>query len=309
MRPAPSTFFALAATSLVMGLSGCEEPPDFRVINDLPVAIASVGVPDDDGTADVRLGRVVRGTVAWLDGTASFDPDGRPGSDIEYGWSFLELPDGSALLDEDIEDAVDPAGAATFEPDVLGSYRVQLVVTDRRDAVSEPAIVIVQATPPMDLAVELGWGTTGADLDLHLLAPEGSYFGERDCFSWNPNPSWGAPELEVDDPSLDADDDGEGPQPYGEEIRLDLPADGVYQVLVHYYSDHGAALGLEPYEAAAELSVRVGDEVIHAGLEAPTELREGDVWIAGTITWPDGSFAPSNTMSDHATLGGPDYND
>jgi len=282
-------------------LAACPEPPDFYELNDLPVAQAVVRAPGVEEPAG-RLGWVVGGDVAWLDGTLSHDPDGRPETEITFGWTFDAVPEGSLLTDADIVEA-DEWGYASFVPDELGEYRVQLIVTDRKDAVSRPDIAVVLATPPVELTAELSWETARVDLDLHLVHPDGAYFdAERDCFSWNPNPNWGDAASSVDDPRLDGDADGEGAGPYREQIELPLPSVGQYEVLVHYYLDHGAALGQDDLPAQPTVTLRAGDEVLYADLPAPQGLLQGDVWRVGLFDWPAGGFAVVNQVVAHADL-------
>ena len=79
-------------------------------INDAPVALA--GTPQT-----VTLGQVVA-----LDGSGSFDIEGDP---LTYAWSFAQAPVGStAALDDPT--AVTPS----FQPDLAGTYVLQLVVND-----------------------------------------------------------------------------------------------------------------------------------------------------------------------------------
>ena len=54
------------------------------------------------------------GATIALDGTGSFDPDELP-QPLAYQWSFLYVPDGSAVTDGDITDA--DTASASFTPD------------------------------------------------------------------------------------------------------------------------------------------------------------------------------------------------
>ena len=287
MRTAP---LLLAFGSVT--LAACP-PPDIRLVNDAPVADLVVNAPEDD--TGQRLGWSQQGQITWLNGSLTQD-DNSVLDELDLAWSFDLLPDGSALADE----AITPAGTlgfATFVPDVEGTYRVALTATDRFNEVSVPAIAVVQVTPPMDLTASLEWDTNRVDLDLHLVAPDGSYFGDTDCFSWNPNPNWGDPTSADDDPLLDGDEDGEGSGPYFEQIGLRQPPVGQYRVLVHHYLDHGLALGQDARAATPSVSIAAGGEVLEE-LVAPEPLLEDDVWIVGIIEWP-GSFAAINQISDH----------
>ena len=46
---------------------------------------------------------------------------------------------------------------------------------------------MIEVIPYENLMIEVSWDIPGTDLDLHLVAPSGSYYGELDCFYGNPN--------------------------------------------------------------------------------------------------------------------------
>lgn len=99
------------------------------------------------GTAppNARLGQDQRGfggTPVMLDGSASDDPEGEP---LILLWSFTKIPHGSVLTDANLvfRDTATPS----FTPDVHGTYRIALQVSD--DALTDDAIVevVVGSTP------------------------------------------------------------------------------------------------------------------------------------------------------------------
>jgi len=321
-------------------LLGCNESTLRTLPNNPPLAVATIDNGEEDSTVR-RLGYTVLGEVARLDGSHSSDPD----NDLEpliYHWSFEIVPEGSAVTneslvfpDEDPETERLESALANFTPDLLGTYRLNLVVVDTKESESLAAVVVVQAVPPSNLEIELQWETARADLDLHLIAPNGNYFGsystsgggDGDCFSWSPNPDWGDPDNALDNPMLVADADGEGEGPFRETILLALPqptcdADGIaagdcttegdYQIWVHYYSDHALAL-LGPESAqpsSASVTISVLGQVIDAGtLTSPSPLEEGDIWQVGKLTWPERLFYSVNLESTHSDENGPSYND
>lgn len=82
---------------------------------------------------------VATGSLAQLDGTYSFDPEGAP---LLYSWSFLQLPAGStATLDAYY------SATPTFTADVDGSYIVQLTVSDGQSTSLSDNVTIIAAQP------------------------------------------------------------------------------------------------------------------------------------------------------------------
>jgi len=334
-----SLTLSLALSSFVI-LVGCNESSLRTLPNNPPLAVAAI----DNGVEDSsvrRLGYTVLGEVAGLDGSHSSDPDNDL-EELNYNWSFEVVPEGSAVTneslvfpDENPETEQLESALANFTPDLLGTYRLNLVVVDTKEAESLVAVVVVQAVPPSNLQIELDWDTARADLDLHLIAPDGNYFGsystgssvDGDCFSWSPNPDWGDPDNALDNPTLMADSDGEGEGPFRETILLPLPqdtcdADGVaagdcategdYRIWVHYYSDHALALlgpdSAQPSTATVTISV-LGQEIDAGPLTSPSPLEEGDIWQVGNLTWPERAYYPVNLETTHSAENGPAYND
>ena len=173
-------------------------------------------------------------SATWI-GSDSYDPAGE--SIADYSWELLSLPDGATTIM--------PAGSANrypFTPDLAGDYTAQLIVTNESGLESDPCEVTLSSTPAENLWVEMFWELPNDDMDLHLLAPGGSYNNMMtDCYYSNCTPStewlydmdWGISGYEGDDPSLDLDDiAGTGP----ENINiLDPQTDGAYTVIVHDY--------------------------------------------------------------------------
>ncbi len=312
-----TSLFALCISSLVA--TGCPGQESFRTLpNDAPIAVAAIY--DSDGLEETTaqfLGYSLVDELAVIDATLSRDPDGS----IEgFTWTIEAAPEGSLLTGEDLipgeddpETEMNEGALMSFSPDVLGTYRIGLVVTDDDDSSSSMAMVFVQAVPPSGLRVQVDWTEGGVDLDAHLTTPGGTYFdyeGGSDCFSWNPNPDWGDSNLALDNPLLEGDEDGEGSSPYRESIFLDSPQDTVagddYLIRVHYYSDHSALQGGSDTPSSPTLRVRVLDNVIDE-VSPAAPLLKGDVWVVGTLSWPDRVFSLINTVTTHESLGGPTY--
>lgn len=94
-------------------------------------------VPNQPPVANAGSSQTVsiRQTVS-LDGSASMDPDNN--TPLTYAWSFFERPAGSTATLSNADTSL-----ASFTPDAVGDFIVQLVVTDSRGAVSAPARVTI----------------------------------------------------------------------------------------------------------------------------------------------------------------------
>jgi hypothetical protein len=114
------------------------------------------GTGGDDGSGDDGGGGVVEeankspvsiagpdrgvsaGTKLLLDGSASIDPEGDP---MAFQWSFIRLPDASALTDADIEGAT--SATAYVTPDVIGLYELELVADDGTSTDRDSVLLVV----------------------------------------------------------------------------------------------------------------------------------------------------------------------
>ena len=103
-----------------------------------------------------------------LDGGGSFDPDGDA---MSYTWSFSRVPDGSGLVDLENPFSTNNTASSitTFEPDMMGTYIVSLVVTDTKGESSMTDSVIVSvsegALPTADAGDDQS-ATQGATVDI-----------------------------------------------------------------------------------------------------------------------------------------------
>lgn len=240
--------------------------------------------------------RVKRYEEIELDGSASYDPDDEE-SELLYSWSVDDAPmDALITLSDDF------SAYPVFSADTLGEYTIGLVVIDVDGFSStNPAATVVEIGGWEGLQISLTWDAANVDLDLHLVAETGAYFGEGDCYFGDPNPDWGTAGVAEDDPLLQNDnEDGTS----AEVILMDAPEDGIYTVYVHHFNERDA---INIY-ATPTLEV-FGEGALIASNQGPKLYGEGKVWVAGTLDWSTMTWTSSSTVTNHESLGGPDYNE
>jgi uncharacterized membrane protein len=110
--------------------------------DDVMITASYPNVPPNAGAGEDQ--RVSLGDEVVLDGTASNDPDEGP-EDLSFTWSFVSVPDGSALANAHIIDADTPA--PRFTPDVAGTYVLQLKVSDGEDSHVDNVMITVIGAP------------------------------------------------------------------------------------------------------------------------------------------------------------------
>jgi len=97
------------------------------------ILIADNDAPVANAGADTTL---ALNDTATLDGSASSDPDGDP---LSFLWSFLSVPNGSAITDVDISDPF--SDTPSFTPDIAGQYSIRLSVTDGFSSSNDVVVV------------------------------------------------------------------------------------------------------------------------------------------------------------------------
>ena len=99
------------------------------------IAVAVNVPPIADAGIDLS---VSPGETAYLDGSASSDPDDGPEA-LAVGWRFVSLPAGSELDQADIYDA--QTLYPYFQPDTAGDFVLELTVQDGQDIVTDQVTV------------------------------------------------------------------------------------------------------------------------------------------------------------------------
>ncbi|MCB9675938.1 MAG: hypothetical protein H6737_12520 [Alphaproteobacteria bacterium] len=221
-----------------------------------------------------------------LDGTASYDPAGL--TPLTYAWTMISKPSGSTASLNNTA-----ASQPSFFADLAGAYVFELTVMNSAGTWdTTPDQVTVEAIPIDGFYVEVSWDNDN-DLDLHVLNNSSAMWSDGDCNYCNMNPSWGAAGA-MDDPSLDADAIyGYGP----ETTTIDMPANGTYEVRVHYYGLNGSS-SCGTFSSCPVSTATV--KVYLGGVLTQTFTRVMDdasqVWTVGTIAWPSGTITPIDSM-------------
>lgn len=219
-----------------------------------------------------------------LDGSESYDPSGT--GIIAWQWNLVSRPAGSQASFTAADAPVNQVFA-----DSAGAYTVMLQVVNGAGVLSLPTLCSFDAIPADALHVELTWDGLSSDIDLHLRQDGFAVFDTPEDTSYcNPFPEWGAAGTD-DNPRLDLDDRaGKGP----ENINILAPADGTYDIAVHYFDDDYDGL------VTATVRVYIFGVLVHEELKLLDEL---DLWEVGSVTWPDATFTPDGTVLLQKTKG------
>jgi hypothetical protein len=179
-------------------------------------------------------------------------------------------PDGSAAALSSAS-AVSPA----LFLDVAGVYGLELEVQDATGLPSfAPARLDLQALPQVALVAELTWDQIAPDLDLHFLQPGAALDSAGDCSWANPTPAFGPRH------------DGDALVGYGPElVEWNAPAAGSYGLRVVYSADHGAA------KPGTTAQLRIFSQGVLSAALTHSFGKAGEVWNAGSVTWPGGAVA------------------
>lgn len=148
-----------------------------------------------------------------LSGKFSTDPNDDP--IVGFQWNIAKdennkemIPDGSdycfdCAMGRNTHFKDSRKDITKFYGDIVGDYKIKLVVRDATSLESNPAICPIQGYAAQALHIELRWNTPLTDLDLHLInqsaisyEPQGSdgmFSCPCDCYTGNRNPDWGVP--------------------------------------------------------------------------------------------------------------------
>jgi len=235
--------------------------------NEPPVAIASVYESADE------LHTVLMGTEVWLDGLASFDPEG---DELIYTWNLLNAPLGSVAS---FSHSTSALTAITL--DERGPYELQLVVQDSLGQQSATTLHI-DARSEFALEVQASWPIGMGDVDLHMVPVGDPLFGSTDCHFQNGTADWGVQGETLDDPYLMYDT--QGIDFSDESVVLEEPANGLYNIYVHYFEAHSSSA------IPVTISIWGEDGETLLGESTAALAQPCDTVLVGTLSWPSGLF-------------------
>jgi hypothetical protein len=137
--------------------------------NEAPIADAG-----DDQSVDV-------GETVILDGSGSFDPDGLP-APISYEWLIISAPTGSFAIVNNSD-----TSTASFTPDLVGIYEVQLTVSDGADSAADTLVVTVNEViiEPLTCDINSDQLIDTRDITAILSIINTPANGENDPSDWN----------------------------------------------------------------------------------------------------------------------------
>ena len=103
----------------------------------------SASIPNQPPVADAGPDQnVMINKLVTLNGSDSYDPEGTL---ITFLWTFIEVPAGSNISDAALSDIT--SAKPTFRPDVVDTYKIELVINDGILESAPDEVVIIAATP------------------------------------------------------------------------------------------------------------------------------------------------------------------
>jgi hypothetical protein len=233
------------------------------------------GAPGDDGIIVIiehGAGEAVGERVSFSS-WGSWDTRCYP---FESSWSFVEIPAGSELTDDDIETSGDDGAArdATFFPDAAGTYRLQFTLTtaDGRSESRDIEFIVLPLRIPYVLVASEGGTFIGEARAVDDDGADDSAIGAEFLQEPSSEEAWIATEFEDDVASRTA---ALYPSPHVSQWALVYPADlrqGARTLRVlPGYEDGGVLLEGEAPNLSLGL-VRVESESVSVNSEPPVTV-------------------------------------
>ncbi|MGM0578897.1 MAG: hypothetical protein ACQEXJ_24455 [Myxococcota bacterium] len=269
--------------SATVSFEGGEEPVEVSLAGETTLDAITPVVRVVEGS---QLSMPPIGSVdVHLSGVESASPDGEI---VEYAWKVSSHDGGQATLLPNR--FVAAPTLRVFEP---GRFDVRLTVVDEAGHYSPISETVpVHVVDDSDIRVEVAWAARdGADLDVHLVHPAGQGKGQdvnqdgvgdgwfdADWDAWqdNPQPIWTTEQAGVLTTPVVATADARDVV-----VLSDALLEGDYRVGVHVVDG-----GDPDHPVRAQVTVRMGGEAVWSS--DTMELREGDLWDVGAVSWQEG---------------------
>lgn len=257
--------------------------------SDCPTAKAVATLQENSGGGSDDLTTEPYQTIE-LDGR---DSTAQVGNVDRWEWTVANRPTDSTAQLTPSSEIAEP----TVLLDLVGSYEFHLTVYDTEGNEScNTAVVEATAEPDEEIYVEVVWDTpndsdqtdsSGADLDLHYLNPQGNWNEDPWDIYWdNKSADWGTNSSNDDPQMVAVDDDGAGP----EAVAHSNPVSGnQYTVGVYYYDESG--FGTSYATTRLYLNAQQSAEYVDEPLE------QFWFWKVALIEWPTGNILPRNTIN------------
>jgi uncharacterized protein YfaP (DUF2135 family) len=267
--------------------------------NDTQLATAPVSA--DPPVAEINSATSNYGPLdtAHFDGTLSHASTGH--TLTAFAWSITNRPAGSNAMPQSTsgnDDQVD------FFVDLAGDYTIKLTVS-QDDGQTASKTYDFSAVPSQDLHIQLTWNTyTQVDMDLHMIETSagGTLWDPMlDCHYSNCKPEyggyldWGASGQTSDNPRLDIDNITES---VPENINIDVPSNGTYEIDVHYYASHAGTDLPTTCNVKIYLNGQVEYEQTAVITNSPNNL-----WRVAKIDWAGGQGTVTEINTQSVTTG------
>jgi hypothetical protein len=279
--------YRIALAAAALALAGCNNDKLTSAgqgLEGTPVAVIT------GGTTFAPL------ATASFSGASSHSPNG---AITDYGWAITARPTGST---SQVSSSGGPG--ATFFVDLAGSYTLQLTVTDVDNKTGSTTLTF-NCIPSQGVHLELTWLNqyTLADMDLHLVnmtqdPANAKIFDMNGCSNagstiatakgcdchWENCQSfagqtldWFTANVTGDDGTQDIDNINTA---VPENINIEKPATGQYEVQIHYFS----AEGQPSIPVDATVNVYLDGALAWSGLQHFSAINQ--LWDVGTVSVP-----------------------
>ncbi|MCD6595206.1 hypothetical protein J7L68_05990 [bacterium] len=237
---------------------------------DIDTTYGSLNLPPGTYVIDVST---VTGTDTYVSLTYTPGTGGALGAMLVVYQNGNLYPISEAEAGADYSYTIDLVrGGNTIRILVIGNFDPSAQLDIANILGASDIIDIFCMTDEIAIRAVLSWQIDNSDVDLHFVSPNSTVWSNGDCFYGNKTPEWGDTLSTLDNPILDVDNtSGYGP----ETMVLPSPYDGLYTVVIHYFSDHGGG------DAPSNLVVTLNETTQRT--YGPKTLTDGQYWIVTGI--------------------------